>query len=373
MKKQKFSILLSAVALLLFVLPGITAVNAQSSAPTISSQGVVFTQSNSATGNSIIAFTRASNGLLTFAGTYSTHGLGTGVNLGDQGSIARSQDSSWLFAVNAGSNQLSVFKVNHNTLVFASIVGSDGVSPISVTVHGDWVYVVNQGNSTKAGNIAGFRITSNGKLHLVSGSAHPLSSSGAVGPAEISFNPSGSVLVVTEKNTNLIDTYRVNSIGMASGPTTIASNGTEPFGFAFDPSGQLIVSNAASGSLSSYSVSSSGTLTVISGSIVDGGIAPCWVAVTGNGQYAFTSDAHGNTISSFSVNHNGALTLWQSTATATNLTPTDLAFGGNSRFLYVFNAGSNEIQAYEVGASGTLVFLQSIGGLQSGNVGLAAI
>ena len=373
MKKQNFSILLSVLALFLFVLPGITAVNAQSSAPAISSQGVVFTQTNSATGNSILAFSRVPNGLLSFAGTYSTHGLGTGVSLGDQGALALSQDGSWLFAVNAGSNEISVFRVNHAALKFTDKVSSGGVDPISVTVHGNWVYAVNAGNSTKAGNISGFRVTSTGKLHPISGSVQPLSSSSAVGPAQISFNPSGSVLVVTEKTTNLIDTYAVNGFGVASSPTTTASNGATPFGFAFDPSGQLVVSNAASGSLSSYSVSNSGTVSVISGSIVDGGVAPCWVAITGNGQYAFTTNAHGNTISSYSINHSGALTLQQSVATTTNLGPNDMAFGGNSRFFYVFNSGSNDIEAFTVGANGALTFLQTIGGLQTGNAGLVAI
>lgn len=366
--KNFLSILLSLVGLvILFVLPGITAASAAT--PAAVPAGAVFTQTNSASGNAIQAFSRASDGLLTFAGQYSTHGLGTGANPSDQGALALS--GGWLFAVNAGSNQISVFKVFGATLKFTDITSSRGVGPISVTVHGSLVYVVNEGSSTVGGNIAGFRVTSSGVLVPIPGSVRSLSSkTSEVGPAQISFNPSGNVLVVTEKDTNYIDTYVVNSAGVAGAVITTASDGTEPFGFAFDPNGQLVVSNAASGSLSSYDISNSGLVTVISDSIVDGGIAPCWVAISGSGQLAYTANAHGNTLSSYTISHSGALTLDQSVAANTNLTPLDLAFGGN--FLYSFNSGSSEILAYAVAPNGALTFLQAIGGLKSSGAGLVA-
>lgn len=368
--KHNLSILLSVVGLVLFVLPGITAASTAATSSAVPS-GAVFTQTNSATGNSIQAFSRAPNGLLTYAGQYSTHGLGTGAGLGDQGALALTD--GWLFAVDAGSNQISVFKVHGADLKFTDVVSSDGVSPLSVTVHGDWVYVVNGGNATTAGNIAGFRVSSSGKLHPISGSIQSLSSSSSVGPAQISFNPAGTVLVVTEKTTSNIDTYAVNSFGVAGSATVTASDGTEPFGFAFDTSGQFVVSNAASGSLSSYSVSNSGAISVISDSIVDGGIAPCWVAITGNGEFAYTANAHGNTISSYTISHSGTLTLLQSVAANTNLTPLDLAFSANSRYLYSFNSGSEQILAYSVSSNGVLTYLQTIGGLEISGAGLVAM
>ncbi len=168
--KHNLSILLSVVGLALFVLPGITAISAAATPSSVS--GAVFTQTNSASGNAILAFSRSSNGLLTVAGQYSTHGLGTGAGLGDQGALALS--GGWLFAVNAGSNQISVFKVSGTTLKFTDIASSRGVSPISVTVHGNVVYVVNAGNATTAGNIAGFRVSPSGILHPIAGSIRSL-------------------------------------------------------------------------------------------------------------------------------------------------------------------------------------------------------
>jgi 6-phosphogluconolactonase (cycloisomerase 2 family) len=152
----------------------------------------------------------------------------------------------------------------------------------------------------------------------------------------------------------------------------VSSSGNTPFGFSFDNKGQLIVSDAASGALSSYSVSDSGTISVISGTVPDGGLAPCWVVVTANGKLAFTSNAHGDTISSYAVNHDGSLSLLQGTAATTDKTDIDLALSQNSKFLYVYDAGANEIQAYSVGSDGSLTWIQTVSGIPAGGDGLAA-
>ena len=60
-----------------------------------------------------------------------------------------------LFAVNAGSSELSSFEVVGDVLVLRDITGSGGVRPISLTVHDDLLYVVNAGSDAAAGNISG--------------------------------------------------------------------------------------------------------------------------------------------------------------------------------------------------------------------------
>jgi 6-phosphogluconolactonase (cycloisomerase 2 family) len=279
--------------------------------------------------------------------------------------------------VNAGSNDVSVFKVNRDSndddhlLTLTDKSSSGGVTPISVTINDGRVYVLNAGTSSTPGNIAGFYLNDDdGTLSPISGSIEPLS--GITQPAEISFNPHGTVLLVTEKSTNLIDSYSVNEDGVASGPITNPSNGMTPFGFAFDKRGDLIVSEAAKSGLSSYSVSRTGILTTISGSIPDGGAAACWVVVTGNGRYAYTANAHTNTISSYTVNHRGTIALLQSVATMTDAGPNDMALSMNSKFLYVFDSGAHEIQGFRVQSDGELIFLQTVSGIPAGADGLAA-
>ena len=80
------------------------------------SVGAVFTVSNQAGGNAVIAFSRASDGSLTPAGSFATLGNGTGAGLGSQGAVVLSEDGDFLFAVNAASNTITSFAVNGASL-----------------------------------------------------------------------------------------------------------------------------------------------------------------------------------------------------------------------------------------------------------------
>ncbi len=177
-------------------------------------------------------------------------------SLADSGSLALTSDHRWLLVVDAGSNAVSVFHVNSPggakpLLTFIDRVGSHGTLPVSVAVHGSFVYVLNAGTSTVPGNIFGFFLADHGLLFPLPGSSRTLSTSASTAPAEIAFNPSGSVLVVSEKNTNVLDTYTVGYQGYASGPIVTPSSGATPYGFAFGAAGSLIVSDAGPGALSS--------------------------------------------------------------------------------------------------------------------------
>src|SRR5439155_7751013 len=114
-------------------------------------------------------------------------------------------------------------------------------------------------------NVAGFTLGACGARTPVAGATLALSGSNA-GPAEVQFSPDGNRLVVTEKNTNRLDVYAVDANGVASGPTTTASAGATPFGFAFGLRHDLFVSEAA-GSASSYVLDARGIVTLVSGAV----------------------------------------------------------------------------------------------------------
>src|SRR3989442_14110665 len=116
--------------------------------------------------------------------------------------------------------------------------------PISVTVHGNVVYVLNTGGAETNGNIAGYHLN-DGQLSAIPGSVQPLS--GVTAPAQISFNPTGTDLVVTEKSTSKIDTFLVNDQGLASAPNVQASSGGTPLGVDFTPNGRPIPTVGARG------------------------------------------------------------------------------------------------------------------------------
>ena len=362
----------------LVVAAALTALVLVLAAPAMASgggKGAVFTLTNSASGNAVAVFDRTSDGALTPAGTVPTGGNGTGVGLGSQGAIVL--DGDRLLAVNAGSNTLSLLHVNRQGAVsLADVEPSGGVGPISVTVHGRVVYVVNQGDATHGANIHGF-LALWGNLVPLAGSSRPLST-GAPGPAQIEFSPNGKHLVVTEKETNMIVTYKVRH-GYAGPPNAQPSAGVTPFGFAFDKRGRLIVSEAFGGApdasvLSSYDLARNGTITPITANVATTETAACWVVVTRNGRFTYTTNTGSNSISGYRIAPDGALTLLDADGKTadTGAGPLDLALAKQSRLLYSLNSGVPEIQGFAVNGDGSLDPLGSIGGLPAGTIGLAA-
>src|SRR5919108_1421140 len=336
--------------------------------------GAVYTLTNAATGNAVAVFERAADGSLAPEGTVSTGGLGTGSGLGSQGALVL--DGHRLFAVNAGSNTISSLRVEDDDVELTDVASSGGVRPISLTVHGHLLYVLNAGNATTPANIVGV-VVWHGELIPLPGSSRPLSTA-SPDPAQIEFTPDGRVLVVTEKATNRITTYRV-AFGYASAPFAQPSAGQTPFGFAFDGRGHVIVSEAFGGApnasvLSSYEVSRDGAVSAIDPNVATTETAACWVVVTKNGRFTYTTNTGSNSISGYAVSPGRDLTLLDADGrtAATGATPIDAALSRNSRFLYELSAGAREIGAFAVGSDGSLEPIGTVGGLPAGSVGLAA-
>ncbi|MEO6527724.1 MAG: beta-propeller fold lactonase family protein [Gemmatimonadaceae bacterium] len=337
-----------------------------------SEPGAAFTLSNSPAGNAVLVFARSSHGALTSAGSYPTGGTGTGAGLGSQGAVTLSDDGRYLLAVNAGSNDVTAFRVHGGQLEKLNTVPSGGLMPISVTVQHGLAYVLNAGG---AGGISGFTLDGSG-LAPIAQSARPLSS-GASGPAQISFTPNGGALVVTEKATNVISTYAVDADGRATGPSITPSVGQTPFGFAFGHNGVLIVSEAFGGAAdasaaSSYSTSG-GSLSVLSASVPTTETAACWFAVTPNGNFAYTTNTGSGTVTGYRVTADGRLQSLDADGITgtTGKTPLDDAISRNGRFLYVLAAGAGAVNEFAIAADGSLTSLGSATGLPVGVIGLA--
>ena len=333
---------------------------------------VVYTMSNDPDGNAVLVFRQHGDSLVT-AGSFPTGGKGSGGGLGNQGALAFSDDGDELLVVNPGSNDISVFQIDGRQLRLTDRVPSGGTRPISIATHGDYVYVLNAGG---AGNIAGFELTHQDKLKPIPGSIRPLSGA-STAPAQIAFNPAGDTLVVTEKATQIIDTYVVDEDGVASAPVYQPSNGVTPFGFSFTRRGVLIVSEAFGGTPNASAVSSytlrDGTLNVRSGSVPTTQTAACWIVVTKNEKFAYASNTGSNNISSYRVGRTGTLTLQEAVATPTGAGPIDMALNRNSRFLYVLNAGARSIEVFQVNqANGRLTAATGVSGLPTGANGLVA-
>jgi 6-phosphogluconolactonase len=338
-----------------------------------SNGGYVYTLSNQADNNKVIVYRRKSNGELTFLANYPTGGKGTGGGLGSQGAVIMTEDDGMLLAVNAGSNTISSFEISGNHLHLVSVVHSGGTMPVSITQHDDLVYVLNAGGN---GNISGFRINKKGKLFPIHHSTRPLSSNMS-GPAQISFVNHGRVLVITEKATNKIISYTINYYGTSGAFHSITSASPTPFGFAVRGYGNIIVSEAAGGAagvsaLSSYKVHNNGSISLAEGPVSAGQTAACWVVVTDNKKYIYTTNTGSNNISSFKAGFDLGLDVLNPIAATSGTGPIDADLSKDSRYLYVLNSGSNSISAYSIGYDGGLDDVQTVTGLPAGASGLAA-
>lgn len=333
--------------------------------------GAVYALTNSPTGNAVVAWDRRADGSLTYQGTYPTGGLGTGAGLGSQGAVTVADDHHILLAVDAGSNEITSFTISNGGLELADRIGSGGSTPISVAVFDDLVYVLNAGTPN---NVTGFTIDEDGDLRALSGSSRPLSAD-STGPAQVSFSADGENLVVTEKATNVIDTYVVGSDGRVGDPFVHASAGPVPFGFAITKHDTLLVSEAGTGGgASSYVIGPGGDLTVGSSNVMTGQRAACWAVVSKNNKFGYVTNAGTGNISGFRLRKDGSASLLNAdgiTAT-TGGNPTDAAVSNNGKYLYVRVSALAQVAVFAIDADGSLDALPALDGTVAGLAGLAA-
>jgi 6-phosphogluconolactonase (cycloisomerase 2 family) len=300
--------------------------------------------------------------------------------LGSQGSLTLTQDHSLLLAVNAGSGDISVFRVQGAMLSLIDRVPCGGSEPVAIAQHGDLVYVVNAGGSS---NVTGFRIERHGRLKPIPDSITFLTTSNS-GAASLSFSPDGQFLLVTEKITNTIDGFHIQTDGTL-GPIVInPSVGPGAFAVLFAPNGTALVTetgpmggnNAAA--ISSYAVLPNATLSSISASVPTLGTASCWQAITPDGRFVYTANTGSSTISGFSIAANGALTPLAGTIVATlpgGSLDLDSAISTDGKFLYTLDSGTGTVSILRINQDGSLTNLGDAGGLSAsaGFQGIAAI
>lgn len=359
----------------LAILAGLLPLGAQSrSEQHQQSLDTVYTLSNDPSGNAVLAFKQRADGRLSNWREFPTEGLGTGGGLGNQGALA--SDGDFLFVVNAGSDDLSVFRIHRGGLDLIDRTSSGGVGPVSVTVDRDLLYVLNAGSDS----IAGFTVSPSGRLHALPGSEQPLSGAG-VGAAQIQFSQDGRSLIVTEKNTNLLVTFPLNHAGLPTGRQQFASPGQTPFGFALGRSRLVLVSEAAGGaanasSVTSYRVRRDGTLRVLDASVPTHQTAACWVAITPDGRFAYATNTGSDTLSAYRVRPTGQLTLLQDDGIAARVgaggAPIDMTFSEQGEFLHVLNSGDHTLTTFRVGFFGRLTRVGTVPSLPVGANGLIA-
>jgi 6-phosphogluconolactonase (cycloisomerase 2 family) len=348
------------------------AAGAQTKAAPQGISNAVFVQSNATSGNQILAYARSAGGTLAFVHAYDTGGRGARAAgaivdpLASQGSLYYDPTGALLIAVNAGSNTITTFHVNGDTLSDAAVLQA-GRFPVSVTSHGSLVYVLDGGGS---GAVRGFT-EANRALTPIAGSRRGLGLDPTATPqylntpGQVGFSPDGSQLIVTTKdNGSNIDVFGVKADGkLTAAPWKNAAAEPVPFGFVFDPDGRLVVTEAGGADVSTYGLDSDGSISHVS-TVADGEAAPCWIASVGG--WYFVANAGSADISGYQVSSGGVASLIAANggiAGTTDGGPTDLAGSSNGQYLYVDAGGAGAVDEFAINSDGTLTSLGSITGL----------
>jgi 6-phosphogluconolactonase (cycloisomerase 2 family) len=325
----------------------------------------VFVQTDNPAGNQVVAYHRDDNGALVPAGVYATGGLGGILNgsevdhLASQGSLAYDPAQGLLYAVNAGSNSVSVFTVRGDQLALRQVIPSGGIFPVSVAVHGSSLYVLNALSASIQGYVSSF-----GQLYELPGSSRSLGFTVPSGPTQyvstpgqVAFSPDGAQLLVTTKQSGSdIDVFKVGPFGYLSpSPVVNAETGAVPFAVNFDEAGHLVVADAGTNAVSTFGLTPSGILSPID-TVATGQSATCWIA-TAQGWF-FASNAGSADVSRFAEQPSGELTLLG--ASGTDPGTVDAAPSAGGQYLYVQTGGNGIVDEFQVGPGGTLTALGSV-------------
>jgi 6-phosphogluconolactonase (cycloisomerase 2 family) len=373
----------ATLGLCLVAVAGSSAVSAGAS--DVAGAGKVYVNDNTVGTNTVAGFARRSDGTMTpFAGSpFSAGGAGTGTIVGSQGALQVSGDGRYLLAVDAGSNQISVLRIRPDGSLReaeGSPFASGGIEPVSIAVHGDLVYVANEGNGVSGSNYTGFTLNAGGHLTPISQSTFALP--GTANPGDILFNSTGSNLVGIEVGTTIPSTFLIDSFVVGHDGRLTPANGSPfpaqaagPFGSEFSPANpaHLYVSNAhggaGNGSVSAFSVGHDGTVASIGGSpYADGRTAPCWVEISHDGRYLFTVNTGSTDISSYAIGTDGSLSLLGTTAfsSGTGIRPFDARLDPTGSDLYVVDAAIHAVSAFSVNGGALTELPASPFGLPAG-------
>lgn len=395
-------------------------------------EGAVYAMSNRADGNTVVAYGRAADGTLTQLGEFATGGLGAAFD-GGEGldplisayALIPTEDEKYLLAVNAGSNSVSVLRVEDDySLTLTDIARSGGVGPNSLTVNGDLVVVSNidadgvfNGEPDQEGSLNTFLLTDSGELLTSSQAVRVLENR----PSAVRFSPDGQFLVVSSinagssalasGNADELVVYEVQPSGFLGNAPVGAGSSTLPFnlegrnlpsaiGFEIVEQGgqQFVVVTEArefqadgtppafdllqTGSVSTFRLESDGALTgidldVLAGnSFFDGERTACWIQFSLDQSTFFVSNALDASISSYSFDM-GSIEVIQDIE-VTGFGPMtgnpfgttdgfiDLWASRDGRFLYQLYGLSGLVGVFEVDGA-NLTLIQEIDGLPESN------
>lgn len=331
---------------------------------------IVYTASNEADGNRVIAFDiDEDSGNLSEIGSFPTDGTGTGAPLGNQSALTTDASDRWMFVTNSGDGSVTSFRLQENGLEFVNKIDSRGHSPISVTVFGTLVYVLNEGSGLETDpprirydNISGFRFDNTGQLRFIFGSVRLIDRTQLTAPAQVGFNKSGTVLLITEKATNTLTTFVMRSDGRPNGaPQKRPSAVPTPFGFEFGDRDFVYITEANGGGqgvTASYRVDRATGVVSSLVDLIEQGNATCWTVLSSDQTIGYSVNTGSGSVSLYRINFNGTIDPFIANTpnkmVETGLGPRDAVLTQNNQAFVTLNNGDSEIRAFKVNRDGSI-------------------
>jgi 6-phosphogluconolactonase (cycloisomerase 2 family) len=325
--------------------------------------GFVYVQTNDADHNEVVVFGRKEDGSLERLSGHLTGGKGSGApHLPSQGSVVLADGR--LFVTNAGSDDVTVFAVDDDSLKLLDRVPSGGSTPRSVAVHGGRVYVLNTGDEPSVAPVGGSPVA------LPAGSD----------PAQAAFTPDGRTLLVTDRASDSIHAFAVGDDGGLGARVTHRSSGMTPYGFDVTADGVLVVTEAAGAqvgkaSASSYRLDAPAQLAPVSAAVASTRSEVCWAVVSNDGRFVFVTNFGDGTVSSYTIGADGSIELREAVAAQTVEGEPGLrdgALSSDGRYLYALHSDTGLVFGWKVGDEGSLTAVGSANGLPLTAAGLAA-
>ena len=344
--------------------------------PVIAASSDFYTTSNDPRNNQLIRYRVEGNGAIKEIGRYATGGRGTGANLPSAGSIALSSDRRWLVAVNAGSNQISSFRMGPKGPRLMGVQHSKGTLPLSIALRGPFVYVLNSGSHS----VATFRLRPDGTLEPFKKDGIRVLSSEEARATSLAVSRDRNQLVVAERGVNQLARYAINRRGLLGGTPQITQTlSASPFALSFYKETLFTVfagQGSRQSSIGSYRDDSQKGLTLKQAPVFTGQTAACWSALSSHRRLLYAANAGSHSLTGIKLSVEGSFDLIDpegvSADTGPDSRPRDLAISRDGLWLAVILDGVSQIALYRVGRDGRLTLTGSHDGVPHGSAGLVA-
>ena len=341
--------------------------------------GAVYTATNHAEENSVIAYRQFDDGTLDKIGEYKTGGKGTGFvelpglpydpesghpaadgidPLESAYALWRTPDNKNILVANAGNGTVSSLRVNKDfSLSLNNVVKAGNIKPLAIATHGKLVYVASMGWKEKFpndGNLKGYLIDDNGVLSPIHYSERFLKGR----PASVEFTPDGKFLMSVEVTTGAVHTYKVLDDGALSNyPVSTIQSPLAKGRFLPIPIGTKIVAKEGK----NYLLVTEARFVDVEGKLKTS-------SEENKKKYPFNAHYEGQTgsVTSYEIDQNGKLVivspdvmagsgLWGGQQTTCWITTSK-----NGRYAWATNPLSSSITSYKLDDQGKLELLEEI-------------